>query len=521
VTAAAATSPQPRFGGFAVDDMALALPIGALREVVPRGTLLRLPCPAPCLVGGIDLRGVVVPVIDLLRVLGREAPASAPASPHVIILTHGGQLIGLLADGITGIFGASLPAAPPQPAPTGVPPLHAGGLRRDDTGALVSALSPEALAALPGLPVVLDPAALAVRATPATDPAAGSALRQRSQQPTLLLRCGGRGVAIHALAVQATLSDPEVRPSVLARGACLGETAYLGSNVPVVSLSQLCRLGDPGAGRPGLQQAFVMRIGQGCVALLVDEVCDVVGVRPEDVVPVPALALAVPRLFRGTLPAAALPAANAPASATPLGQYLVLDDQSLCREAELAALAQTNTPLKCKPGPAGLQAERAPSAESRGAGRETKVVTFDFGVEMAAALTQVNEILPFDPGCVVHDEGGPLVGLMVHRGRSVPVICLRRLAGLPDRALDAEARVLVVRAGEDWVGFAVSALRAIEPVQWSKACPSGGAARSTSVAGALGATTMALVVGDQERMLYALDLPALAARLQAEALAAA
>ena len=52
-----------RFGVFFLARMQLALALDALREVVPCGALATLPCAAPCVVGGVDLRGVLVPVV--------------------------------------------------------------------------------------------------------------------------------------------------------------------------------------------------------------------------------------------------------------------------------------------------------------------------------------------------------------------------------------------------------------------------------------------------------------------------
>lgn len=63
----------PRYGSFVRGALQLALPMEALREVVPGAQWIALPSQAPGLVGGIDLRGVVVPVLDLQRLLGQDA----------------------------------------------------------------------------------------------------------------------------------------------------------------------------------------------------------------------------------------------------------------------------------------------------------------------------------------------------------------------------------------------------------------------------------------------------------------
>ena len=91
-----------RFGVFSLATLQLALPLEALREVVPLSALSVLPCAASCVIGGIDLRGVLVPVVDLRVVIGLPATGRAPSS--VVIMIFAGRLLGLLASGVVGVF---------------------------------------------------------------------------------------------------------------------------------------------------------------------------------------------------------------------------------------------------------------------------------------------------------------------------------------------------------------------------------------------------------------------------------
>ena len=146
---------EHRYGGFALGAMELALPMSALREVVPLSQLSPLPCRADGVVGGIDLRGVVIPVLDLNVLLGKVAAEAA--YPCVIIMVHRERLLGLLADGITGIFTIEPDRLHDITLAGDALPLFCGSVRRLDTDALVSVLSPDALTSVPGVPMVADP----------------------------------------------------------------------------------------------------------------------------------------------------------------------------------------------------------------------------------------------------------------------------------------------------------------------------------------------------------------------------
>ena len=135
------------------------------------------------------------------------------------------------------------------------------------------------------------------------------------------------------------------------------------------------------------------------------------------------------------------------------------------------------------------------------------MLTYDLDVEIATPLEQVSEILPYAPATSVLRHGGPVLGVMVNRGRSIPVLSLGQLHSASDWAPGPSASVLVVESGDDLVGFAVAGLKAIEPSAWQPTLQHGGLSG--------GSRPMALVgEGARQRMLPVLDLQQLAQGLR-------
>ena len=487
---------QTGYGGFLLGGLQLALPMSALREVLPCGLLTDLPCPAACVVGGFDLRGVLVPVVDLRLVLGRTA--TAIASPSVIVMVHEGRILGLLADGVSGVFSAALESVSRNSVGGETLPLASGSLRRADDGTLISVLSPAALAALPQVPMVQDPEPRRQLQHDGLDTAA---VTNDPAVPLVLLRCGRIALAIDAIGVNTTLSDPRVEPSVLSQGHCRGVIDYAGSKIAAIDLLALCglgRLGDDAA-----QQAFVMRVGSGRVAFLVERVVDVVRTQPRDVIALPACALPQPGLFAGVLPDTAARQIDDAAAAT---AYFVLDGGALAAHADVQALAATNTPgsspaLDIAGASAGLQ------------GNDTRnMLTFALAGETATPLDQVSEILPYHSEIAVFAPGGRVLGLMVNRGRSIPVLCLSQWVSGQAAPVTPSSSVLVVESQGELMGFVVPGLKGIEAAHWEPELPTltPGAAdtgRSRKLA--------QLGSGTSERMVPVLDLRRIAASLQA------
>ena len=99
---------------FTIGEQEFCVEVMAVREI--RGWTPATPLPhSPGYVRGvINLRGVVLPVMDMSLRLGME-PAD-PSERHVIIVIQiGGQLIGLLVDAVSDIL--MVPVASIQPAP--------------------------------------------------------------------------------------------------------------------------------------------------------------------------------------------------------------------------------------------------------------------------------------------------------------------------------------------------------------------------------------------------------------------
>src|SRR5699024_3144209 len=79
----------------------VAIPAEAIREVLRPGAVTRVPHAPPSLLGLMNLRGVVVPVVSLARLLGREGVASTSAARVVVVGAE--APIGLLVESVSAV----------------------------------------------------------------------------------------------------------------------------------------------------------------------------------------------------------------------------------------------------------------------------------------------------------------------------------------------------------------------------------------------------------------------------------
>jgi purine-binding chemotaxis protein CheW len=113
IAAAAATLPT-QFISFAIGDDQYGVDIMAVREIKGWSEITHLPKQPDYVRGVLNLRGVIVPIIDLRCRFGQGLTEATPL--HIVIIVQiGSRQVGLLADRVLDIV--SLDASQIQPVP--------------------------------------------------------------------------------------------------------------------------------------------------------------------------------------------------------------------------------------------------------------------------------------------------------------------------------------------------------------------------------------------------------------------
>ena len=119
-----------------------AVDVRDAREVVTLEAWTRVPGAPPALLGVMNLRGAVLPVVEARPLLGASAPTVTPGTPAVVI-ADGSYRAALAVERVLGLEGYD----DVRPAPEGASPFVQGALARED--ASVSLLdAPRLLASL-------------------------------------------------------------------------------------------------------------------------------------------------------------------------------------------------------------------------------------------------------------------------------------------------------------------------------------------------------------------------------------
>lgn len=426
-------------GLMRVDRAILGIKIAHLAEVTPVASISPLLIEADGLLGALDLRGTMIPLLDPRHLCGLPGVATAPA--FAVILRHESRLIAVGIDELVGLA---------HPEDGDVHTLFRPGARAGRAvagaflhdGAVVTVLSVEALFAAEDIPSV--PA----RRLNAADRLAGTA----SRRPVLTFSAGEACFAIEATEVHGTVPRRTIDRNSLTSGACLGSITHHGRRIPVMDTTQVLGLGRH-AQRDAAEVVVLRYPEDRLLGFAVDSIQRMVTIDMGRLTPAPACLGAsgdlLSRVFvdqEGT-------------------QIFVADPAALHSRTELLEMARLSGNRWNRDD---ASAPQAPPAEESGGSvviERIRHLIFAAGRTVACPIVDVVRIVEPPATVVPAPDAAPgIVGFFAIDGQTLPLVRLSEVLGYgPDTG---PRRVLIVGSDARRVGFAVSAVEGIETSSW-------------------------------------------------------
>lgn len=137
---AAKARPEQEFFCFKLGDLQLAVPSENVREVLRATTMTPLPRSPPFIVGVCGQRGEVLPVMDLLRFLGKGEARIASRS-RLFVGVAQSYVTAVIADAVVGLERFALADILPPPMGADVSSEHLTGVVQTKNGRLISLLN--------------------------------------------------------------------------------------------------------------------------------------------------------------------------------------------------------------------------------------------------------------------------------------------------------------------------------------------------------------------------------------------
>jgi purine-binding chemotaxis protein CheW len=282
---------------FEVSGQCFALPVDAIREIIPLPqTISPVPRAEVVLLGVTAWRDTLLPLLSLRGLLGMAAPAAWTGAEKVLVTLVNGTLVGLVADRARALIRAdeaAIDPAPPMLAARSGGESKIAAIYRDDGGKrLISLLAPELLFREDVMRRIGD-----------TLPVAAPASAEPSESATLqfvVFRLGSEefGLPIGAVDEVALVPDQLARVPKMPK-FLKGVINLRGEVLPVVD--QRLRFEMPAFSGGGRQRLIVVRTDRHRAGLIVDSVSEVLRTPAASIGPPPDLTGEGARLVNGVV----------------------------------------------------------------------------------------------------------------------------------------------------------------------------------------------------------------------------
>lgn len=444
------------FGSFHLGNVEFALPIAALQEVVNYpARITPVPLSPPFLLGLFNLRGTLIPIIDLKPLLALASEASsklAAMTEKVAIVDVDGVRVGLLFDATSEILrvrASQRTGFEYDPSHT-APQVVCGAIKLDGGDRILQILAPHALVHIENMPQLLARQALV----------APQRRQQRQRLQCVSFTVEHSRLALPMSAIREIIRIPDLQNSALASVFCVGMLNLRGTVVPVIDFAHFLGLhaSCPEAGIAGTasdpRRILIVKQEDVHFGLLVDAVDSIVTYFADELLAMPSFSASHAQLFSGCI------------TREQTDDIVLLNADELFTHSQVLDLTRGHRELYRETD----NAQRAKAGDSawRGAvgkssrGTRHAYVSFRLQHMLAVRLDQLREIIHDSPDVMPAPGAPPFVrGMLNLRRELVTIVDLRALYGMPPQD-DAQARkILVIEHGKDKLGLLVDAVENI------------------------------------------------------------
>ena len=400
------------FGSFWIDRSEFALPVSAIREVVKEpATISSLPLAPPFLTGLFNLRGMIIPIIDLRILLdfpkAQSNSEEAEERRKVAIVENGDKCVGILFDAAGEVLNAASSARVDFRAnDDGIKDVVIDGVLKLENGErMVQILDPYELLRIERVPQA--------EAATLNSGLKGDLGKRRS---CVSFQLGHTWCAIDLRYVREVRDMQRVDKSLLAHGCVIGTMNLRGDIIPVVDFRSFMgnepvhQLDDAALAK---RKLLVMQTSGGLIGLMVFSIDSILPFFEGDVMPFAKLALPRGNIVKGCL------------VSEDEQLVMLLDHERLMSEPLLTEAASTCKEVHAPESAEKTEGETGPALERR------TFILFSISTCFAMDTCHVSEVINKPDNLLEPPYALEFVeGIVNLRGELITLINLRTLYGL-------------------------------------------------------------------------------------------
>lgn len=399
---------------FKIAETELSFAVDYVKEVVNfPSQIIPMPLAQDYLVGLFNLRGMIVPVVDLQSLLNIESKPSVSFEKKVAIIEVRQNLIGVLVDKASEVF---KPAEEELCyfADTESRLLISGAFKLDQGKRIVQLLNPEVLFKLENVPI--NKAAISENKYKKIQ------IEKKKKRQCISFTCGASACAIDISSIQEIIMLPTINTTTFVSENCLGTIELRGHLIPILPMTKMLG-GKDEAKSDNDRRILVLTIDNFIFGFLVDQVHSLITYSEDELIDFPVLSKSKKDIFLGCI----------------LKEHetdlILLNTQNLLESDDIEIFTKGRSNLfKSK-----LSVGKKKPIE------KTTYVTFHLGQLAAIEIKEIKEIINYTDDFVIPpDLDKNFLGVLNLRGHMVTLVNTSKIRSTGSSPKDANKRKILI-----------------------------------------------------------------------------
>lgn len=433
------------FGSFFIGPVEVALNIRSIQEVVnfPE-RIIKMPLAPEFLVGVFNLRGLIIPIINLKSLLKFE-DAEISSTQKIGIVDHEGAKVGLLFDSTSEILRVS----ENEMNTFGYSAEHShrvvsGAIKLDSGNRILQIIDPFALVSIENIPQIID------QQSKSRAGGIHSRYQHESRKKCISFSVSDIKMGFEITGIHEIIKVPEIQSSVIQNELCLGIVNLRGQTVPVIDLAMLLGAKKSSEANVDDRRIIILKLEHALFGLLVDSVECINTYLTDDVMLIPLLSQHRSKMFLGCI---LQPDAS---------EIILLNYQEVLTHSEIADITQGHSKIYG----AGLKDQ---AISKRKLNRQA-YISFRLDHLFGVSIKDIREIINYSDE-IIAAPGMPdfVKGVLNLRGKLVTIVDARSLYEIDKiGGENNDSKILIFESDEERFGLIVDSVESIVTVDEDK-----------------------------------------------------
>lgn len=433
------------FGSFYIGSMEVAINVKSIQEVVnlPE-SIIKMPLAPDFLVGVFNLRGLIIPIINLKILLKFDESVVTP-SQKIGIIDYQGAKVGLLFDSTSEILRVN------EKMLDVFNYIHenshkviSGAIKLDDGSRIVQIIDPFALVSIENIPQIIEQQNIHNQGR------ARVAYQHENRKKCISFSVNEIKMGFEITGIHEIIKVPVIQKSAIQNDICIGIVNIRGQVVPVINLAELLGTNQDSKIENEDKRIIVLKIDEELFGLLVDSVESINTYLINDIMPIPLLSNKRSKMFLGCI------------HLGDIGDVILLNFQEVLSNNEIVEITQGHSKI--------YHSENTNSAKSRRHISRESYISFKLDHLFGVSIKDIREIINYSDE-IISAPGTPSIikGVLNLRGKLITIIDTRTLYDLNQmNQANENSKILIFETGDERFGLIVDSVESIVTVDEDK-----------------------------------------------------